>query len=198
MTHRAIVLVLALGFAACTPRAGAAQGVVDGGSVELETGARVRVTSRATGRFVGTLVGATSDSVRVELAGGSSVVIPRSAIAQLEVSAGVRRNGWRGAGIGLLAGAGVGGAIGLATYRRTECRDPLLDVLVCSLVDQTSRSVTVMTDAVVGATGGAIVGALIGQVGRERWVRLPLEHGLRIGVAPRLDGGMSIAVRASF
>jgi hypothetical protein len=149
----------------------------------------VRVTAPAAGPVVGTLVRATSDSVRLELASGSSIGYPTVGISRLELSAGVQHRGWKGAGIGLLVGAGIGGVVGLATYRRTECDEPVLELLVCSFVDRTSREVTVIADAAMVGTVGAIVGALIGHTGRESWIRVPLPHeGVRVGLVTATGG----------
>jgi len=55
--------------------------------------------------------------------------------------------------------------------------------------------------AVVGVAGGGLglaVGALLGARPRERWRRVPLDHGVRVGVAPTPDRGLALAVRASF
>jgi hypothetical protein len=189
---------MALGAVASVPRFIAAQSVSDRVSVDLASGARVRVTAPAAGRIVGTLLSATGDSIRVELANGSSVAFPVDGLSRLELSTGVQRRGWKGAGIGLLAGAGIGGVIGLATYRRTQCDEPLLETFVCSFVDQTSRQVTVIADAAMVGTVGAIVGALIGHVGRESWVRVPLlREGVRIGLATSMRtsrGAIEVAV----
>jgi hypothetical protein len=161
-------------------------------TVDLVAGSRVRVTVRPSEAFVGTVLAASNDSLRIELASGSSISLPASSLDRVELSAGVRRQGWKGAGIGLLSGAVVGGAIGLATYRRTECvPDPLAQIF-CDLVDYTSRQVTVVADAALGGTAGAIVGALIGHAGRETWVRVPT-FGERTRVG--LLGGTGIGVR---
>jgi hypothetical protein len=69
-------------------------------SIDLAPGARVRVTVPGMGRFVGTLPQATNDSLRIELASGSSITLPASRLTRLELSAGVQRHGWKGAGIG--------------------------------------------------------------------------------------------------
>ena len=153
-------------------------------SVVLAPGARVRVTTPATGRVVGTVVSTEDDSLRVALAGGSALVVPRSTLSGLELSAGRKGQGWRGAGIGLLVGAGIGGVIGFATYRRSECYDNPVEGFFCDLVNQTSRSVTVSSDAALGGLAGAIVGALVGQAsGREQWVPVTLGGtGVRVGV----------------
>ena len=176
------------------PRAGA-QASTHGASVDLLPGSRVRVTSPATGRLVGTLVAATDDSLRVALASGSSLSFPTAAVSGLELSAGVQRRAWKGAGIGLLIGAGVGGAIGFATYRRSECYDNAIEGFFCDIVNRTSRSVTVMSDAALVGTAGGIVGALIGQVGRESWVAVSLlRDRTRVGVVRRSGFGITIAM----
>jgi hypothetical protein len=184
MMRVGILLACVVGALGGLPRPAAGQ-APHGGSVELLPGARVRVSSPTAGRVVGTLMRASDDSVRIGLVGGTSVDLPTASLSALEVSAGVRRNGWRGAGIGLLVGAGVGGTIGLATYRRAECYDNVVEGFFCDLVNRTSRSVTVISDAAMAGTAGAIVGALVGHAGREQWVRVPLARdGLRLGLVP--------------
>ena len=191
----AITVALVLGSAAAASRTTEAQASPSSASVDLSPGARVRVTSPATGRVVGTLQPAADDSVRLELASGSSLSLPKSSLSDLEVSAGIRRDGWRGAGIGLLVGAGVGGVIGLATYRRAECYDNPIEGFLCDIVNRTSRSVTVVSDAAMVGTAGAIVGALIGHVGRESWVRVfLLRERTRVGVVRRSGFGVTIAM----
>ena len=191
-------VALMVGAAATALSSAAAQTAHDRVTVDLAPGARVRVTAPVTGRVVGTLVQATSDSFRVELASGSSIAFPATGVSRLELSAGVQRHGWKGAGIGLLVGASVGGVIGLATYRRTDCNEPLLETFVCSFVDRTSQQVTVIADAAMVGTVGAIVGALIGHAGRESWVRVPLPRdGTRVGLTTPLRGfssGLGIAI----
>jgi hypothetical protein len=189
-----VLVAIVIGASSGVPQRAMAQ-AARGASVDLLPGARVRVTAPATGRVVGTLLEASDDSVRVELAAGSSVALPTRGLGGLEVSGGVRRNGWRGAGIGLLVGAGVGGAIGLATYRRAECYDNVVEGFFCDIVNRTSRSVTVVTDAAMVGTAGAIVGALIGHVGRETWVRVPIVRAsTRVGLVGHTGLGVAIAM----
>ena len=192
------VVALAHGAVAGAPRRAPAQTVRDGTSVVVAPGARVRVSTPAAGRIVGTLLRASTDSVIIGVASGSSVAFPAAGVSQLELSAGVQRHGWKGAGIGLLVGAGVGGVIGLATYRRTECDEPILDLFVCSFVDRTSRDVTVIADAAMVGTLGAVAGALIGHAARESWVRVPLgREGSRVGFVTATPGsrhGIGLAV----
>ena len=179
-----VVMFTAFGSAASAPLPAMAQSARDEASIVVASGARVRVTTPGTGRVVGTLVSSTPDSLQIAVANGSSIAFPASSVSLLELSAGVQRRGWKGAGIGLLVGAGVGGVVGLATYRRTECDEPVLELLVCSFVDRTSREVTVIADAAMVGTLGAIAGALIGHAARESWVRIPLlREGTRVGLA---------------
>jgi hypothetical protein len=155
-------------------------------AMDLVPGSRVRITLPATKPFVGTLLGATSDSMRVQLASGSSVTLPTASLAAIELSTGVRRHPYRGALIGFASGAVVGAAIGFATYRRTDCIDDAVAQVFCGFIDGTSREVTVVGDAgLAGVVGGAI-GLVIGQSGRESWVRVPtLGERTRIGVVGR-------------
>jgi hypothetical protein len=188
-------LICVFGFVcAGSIRDAVAQSSTQGTSVVLMPGARVRVTTSAIGRVVGTLVDAADDSVRVEVSGGSTLTVSKANLGLLELSTGVRRHGWRGAGIGALVGVGIGGAVGLATYRRTDCQPDPLKQLLCDLVDRTSREVTVMADAAMIGTAGAIVGALIGQVGRESWVRVPMRRDARVGLVRGLGLGVRIGM----
>ncbi len=187
--------VIALALAGFAGRDAAAQSARQRLSIELAPGSRVRLTMPATKPFIGTVLGATSDSVSLELAGGSSVTLPVSGLSAIELSTGVRRHGYKGAAIGFLSGAMVGSAIGFATYRRAECvEDPLTQIL-CGFVDQTSRQVTVVSDAALAGTVGAALGAIIGHNGRESWVRVPaLGERTRVGMVGRSGVGVSIAM----
>jgi len=187
--------VLSITLAADVPRRAFAQSTEQRTSTHLAPGSRVRVTAPATGRFVGTLLQATDDSVRVELASGSSITLPPSRLTRVELSAGVQHHGWKGAGIGLLSGAVVGGAIGFATYRRSSCIPDALARIFCDLIDRTSREVTVAGDAALAGTAGAIVGALVGHVGRETWVTVPsVGERARLGLIGRSKIGVRIAI----
>ena len=193
-----VAVALAHTAVAGAPRRAPAQTARDEASVVVAQGSRVRVSTPAAGRIVGTLLRAATDSVVIEVASGSSLAFPAAGVSQLELSTGVQRRGWKGAGVGLLVGASVGAAIGLATYRRTDCDEPLLDAFVCSFVDRTSQQVTVIADAAMVGSVGAIVGALIGHAGHESWVRVPRPRdGTRVGLTTSLRGssrGLGIAI----
>jgi hypothetical protein len=176
----------------------AAQGASAPPAVSLSPGARIRVTSPGTDRFEGTFRGGTADSIQIGLENGASVALATSSLTRLELSAGVRRQGRRGAAIGLLVGAGVGGAIGLATYRIPECEPSLVEVIFCSVIEKTSREVTVIADATLVGTAGAVVGALIGHAGRETWVPVSLASPVRrVGFvlrSDRLGSGLGMSI----
>jgi len=163
-------LVIVVALSVCLPGEATGQSVMPHASMALAPGARMRVTLPGTEPFVGTLLLATNDSVRIDLASGSAITLPTSRLTRLELSAGVQRHGWKGAGIGLLSGAAVGGVIGFATYRRSSCVPNALAQIFCDLIDRTSREVTVAGDAALAGTAGALVGALIGRVGHETWI----------------------------
>jgi hypothetical protein len=185
----AITLALA-GFVA---RGASAQSSSPRLSMELAPGSRVRLTVPATKPFVGTLLGATSDSVQVQLASGSSVTLPLSGLSAIELSTGVRRHTYQGAALGFLSGAAVGGAIGFATYRRANCIDESLVQVFCSFVDGTSREVTVASDAALAGVIGGALGAMIGYRGHESWIQVPtLGARARVGMVRRSGVGISI------
>ena len=183
-------------FATCICGDVAAQTTAPHASFELMPGARVRATAPSTGTVVGNVLSASNDSVRIELAGGSSITLPTSRLTRLELSGGVQRHGWKGAGIGLLSGALVGGTIGLATYRKPSCEPDPVSLIFCGLITPVSREVTVMADVRNGGgAAGALVGALIGHAGRETWVRVPtFGAGTRVGLMGRSAIGVRIAL----
>ena len=187
----AVVVVLA----GCVAHDAFAQSAAPRLTIDLAPGSRVRITVPASKPFVGTLLGATSDSVRVGLASGSSVTIPMTGLSAIELSTGVRRHTYQGAVIGFFSGAAVGTAIGFATYRRTDCIDDPVAQVFCGFIDGTSREVTVVGDAaLVGVVGGAI-GLVIGHSGRESWVRVPtLGERTRIGMVGGSGVGVSVGL----
>jgi hypothetical protein len=144
---------------------------------------RVRVTSSAvpSGRAVGTLVGVDERTVTLRPSGKKEHVrLDKSAITHLEVS---RRRGNRGKAIGLgfLAGAVVGGAIGHADEQ--DCRP---EDFLCM------RGVSTAAGVVIGAPVGALIGLAVSH--GERWESTSSD-GLHVAIAPTKGGG---AVRLSF
>lgn len=98
----------------------------------------------------------------------ADLAIPRVAIAQLWVVEGKKGNFWAGAGIGLVAGAVIGGAIGST---QEFC------VLTCS-------SATFF-GVIIGAPVGGLLGGAVGsQIQSDRWRPLPVSD-LGVSVQPR-------------
>ncbi len=169
-----------------------AQVAASGATAVVAPGARVRVTTGGEAPFVGTLLRENADTLVAELPSGASLAVARPRVARLEVSGGVQRRTWQGAGIGLLAGAAVGAAVGFATYTRTDCGDSELgQVIVCPLVDGFSRNVAVYGDALLIGAAGSIVGALIGHAGHETWIPVSVA---RVGTAEVQPGARRVGL----
>jgi hypothetical protein len=133
-------------------------------SNELQPGARVRVTAPGivAGRYVGTVLSRSGDTLQLGGPNAAPVTLPMNRITSLEISRGKSR--LRGAGRGVLWGAPIGLVIGLATENSLEsCGD-----FGCSDASSTERGAYVVASVIGGAAWGAGIGAL---VGRERWER---------------------------
>jgi hypothetical protein len=147
-------------------------------------GSRVRVTAPASVSFVGTLVAVPDDSVRVLAENGANVTLPAAHLT-LERSTGLRSNRKRGAGIGFLSGALLGGLIGSATYSPSPCNGNVNE-RYCPEGEGVSRKTAVPLAAAVGGAAGAFAGALLGHSPRESWQRVPLSTGpSRVGLSER-------------
>jgi len=176
-----VAAALLLGAATALPLG--AQGTSGVTITGISTGARIRVAARDVQPFVGTLIRRMGDTLVVELPSGAALTIPEGRLTRLDVSGGVRRRTWQGAGIGLIAGAGIGTAVALASYRRTDCIDSAIaQGLVCPFIDDVSRQTTVFVDAALIGTAGTILGALIGHAGRETWIPVSLTEARRVGM----------------
>ncbi|MEP7226885.1 MAG: hypothetical protein ABI785_05960 [Gemmatimonadales bacterium] len=173
-----------LGLLAGLPLVGAAQA----GSA-LAPGARVRVKAIGSrGPWVqGELVNLTSDSVSIRVAEGADTVrLPRSTVAQVQVSRGIHARTGHGALLGLGIGAGAGLLLGVAAAAE-GCTG------FCE-INIGPEEVLAVTALLGGA--GAGIGALIGAVSHgERWQRVdwprvagrlaPTVHGRVLGITVR-------------
>jgi hypothetical protein len=126
-------------------------------------GSRARILSPVFGgRQVGTIGIVTGDTIQFR-AEEFSVSLTPAQITRIDVSAGTHTSKAKWAAIGFLVGAGVGAAIGSATY--TPCKDSF-----ACIGDIGGRKGNIAVGAFLGALSGGIAGALLGARGRESWV----------------------------
>lgn len=151
---------------------------------EVAPGARVRIRAPGivAGRYTGTVLSRTSDTIVVASSAAASVRVPVGSLTSVEVSRG--RSRARGAGKGALWGGGIGIGLGV------------LAAAAGSAEDYGGESdAEVITGSILG---GAIWGALIGAiVGSERWERydLPARTSLRLPAAPgRIAVALAVAI----
>ena len=148
----------------------------------VSAGERVRATiEEQSGKLTGTLEEWGSDTLYVVPDGASQDVRARaislSSLSRLEISRGQKSNAGKGAliggGIGLLLGGGM-------------------SIIAGSTVDTEVTSTDYLIFTGLVTVGGAGIGALIGSlIKSERWEEFPLDR-LRLGIAPRSDGGFQI------
>ena len=159
-------------------------------ATSVEPGDRVRIESEeVSGEF--TVVDRSSDAlvVRKDLTKKPST-IRVDAVTKLEVSRGQRSWRGRGALAGLLVGAGVGAAIGHATYEEHPCA--FFDLLCAQAPEDRA-----VFGAVLGLLPGAVIGAVIGNsLSREVWEDVPMTQQLRI--TPSAEGGVALGYTYSF
>jgi hypothetical protein len=150
--------------------------------LSLTPGMRVRVLAPgiSPSKVVGTISMVDDQSLTIDVPGRSEpILVLREKIARLDVSAG-HRSRWRDAAIG--AGIGAAGS-----------------ALACS-ANETKHSIVNNTDVTAGcALVGALLGLTIGAVipPGEYWNEMPATR-YRIGLAPRLDHGLNLAVAWNF
>ena len=140
----------------------------------IDVGRRVRVTTPGVpgrDRYAGRVVAVSADSLTLHRDGAKAPsAIPFASITRLEVSRGRHPSGWRGAGIGLVAGAAVGTIVGVATYQ--EKRGDCYLFVGCTADYREAKGISPSGGAILGAAGGMIVGTIVGRMVRsERWVR---------------------------
>jgi len=131
-------------------------------SNELQPGARVRVIAPGivAGRYVGTILTRSGDTLQLGGPNAAPVNVPVNRITSLEISRGKSR--LHGAGRGVLWGTPIGLVVGLASANSLEdCTD-----FGCGDASSGERGAYVLASTLGGALWGAGIGAL---VGRERW-----------------------------
>jgi hypothetical protein len=140
----------------------------------IPAGSRVRVRSPlVTGRYdryailgvryaIGSVVSATSDTLTFRADGDSTdtAIIPTPRILQIDIARGTHTNKKNGALMGLAAGLVAGEAIAAVTH--ASCQSDGCNGFYSPALLNTGR--------LIGALGGAIVGAWMGRRPSETWV----------------------------
>lgn len=154
----------------------------------VSVGERVRVSTESGETYVGLVSLATSGVIEV-LDEGTASSVPLSTVTRLEVSRGQKSNGRKGAVIGSLSGALSGAVIGFSLGD-----DPPLfsEAFFFSAGEKAGIGF------LLGAGGGAIIGALIGKaIHAEQWEEVPLER-LRVSIVPQSDGRLRLGFSVRF
>lgn len=135
---------------------------------EVQPGARVRISAPGivAGRYVGTVLTRSADTVELGAPGTSPIKVPLARITSIEVSRGSSRA--LGAGRGVLWGAPIGLVVGVVAAAGTDSDPYCFDY--CSTSGSYKAGI-VAASTVAGALWGAGIGAL---VGRERWERFEI------------------------
>lgn len=125
---------------------------------------------------IGTFVRLAGDSIIITDSTGALHQVHLGRGRRWEVSEGMRRHNLRGMGIGLLVGAGIGAAIGLASYEKPDCSQQQFLCL------DFGPGVAAAAGAVMFAVPGMVIGGIAGSAKREQWRRVP--QGTSLIVAP--------------
>ena len=159
---------------------------------DVPHGTRVRVRHVGGRPMVGTLVGISSDSVRVRTVEAGDVALPAGSVIALDRSLGRERRFWRNFGLTAVAIAASGGILGAVTYEPCESTG----FLSCLMVPE-SHGEAFLYGAAFGSVIGIPVGALVGYaVESERWAPVEGFGERRVSVRPIV--GRRIGVSATY
>jgi hypothetical protein len=137
----------------------------------VQAGSRVRILSPVLGdeKQTVTVVSSTSDALVFRQNGQAAPQsLSSGAITRMEISTGTRAHKAKGALIGLLAGAAVGGIVGYATWQRPTCKDPN-NSFGCIAIDFGPGG-NAGFGAAFGGIVGTLAGALVGIHSTDTWV----------------------------
>ena len=153
---------------------------------EVQPGARVRIVAPGivAGRYVGTVLSRSADTITVGSSNSLPIALPTTRIESLEISRGKSRAD--GAIRGIKWGAPIGAVLGLAFIAAIND-----DCYECGFSSD-SKAGFVALETLGGAMWGAGIGAL---VGRERWQSFDLQRRSALGIGPH---GPTLALRLEF
>ena len=121
--------------------------------------------------------------------GESPILVPRDAISSVDVR---RRESKKGLGvvIGLIAGGGIGYAIGAATSG-PGCQGGETGFPLCTL-DELGKP----AGAILGVVGGAVLGLIVAP--GAKWEKnVPLDH-IHVGLGPTRNRGIGLSLSVAF
>ena len=108
-----------------------------------------------------------------------------TSVTRLSSGQGTRGHFWAGAGIGLLGGALIGGAIGSTT-----------ELCLDSCTAAQARSGAITAGVILGGAAGFLLGGVIGTLIRSDWSSSASFNDHRVSVGPRLDApGFTVDIR---
>ena len=157
-------------------------------------GARVRVVdaSRAGPPLTGQLIRMAGDTVIISSAAATQTALVVTPEHRFEVSSGRHGRTLRGIGLGFLAGAAVGAALGLALYEKPDCTP---NVFLCLDV---GPGASAAAGAVLVGVPGLLIGGIVGaNFHHETW-RLVEHQPFRVGVAPAGHRGVLLTLSLPF
>jgi hypothetical protein len=157
-------------------------------------GERVRVVDVASGApvYTGSLVRLAGDTVVISSGSAATTPVALGTARQLEVSQGMHPRTAQGMGIGLLVGAGVGAAIGFATYHKPDCGP---QQFLC--LDYGPGLPAVAGAAILGLSG-LLIGAIAGSNSTaETWKPVDRSR-IRVSLAPAAGGRVAFGGSIAF
>ncbi len=139
--------------------------------VEAQPGARMRIQAPGivAGRYVGTVISRTADTLVLGSPTSAPVRVPVSRITSAEVSRGNSRG--LGAVQGLKWGVPIGLAVGVLLAAGTSNPDDQYCIDNCGQTDSEYKRNIIIASLFSGAFWGAGIGAI---VGHERWERFDI------------------------
>jgi len=168
--------------------AGEAAEVVTGKWVRITTGSALAAAKPRT--IEGTVQSLDEKTLVLGRAGQSPISVARDAISSVDVR---RRESKKGLGvvIGLIAGGGIGYAIGAATSG-PGCQDRELDIFRLCTLDEVGKP----AGAILGVVGGAVLGLLVAP--GTKWEKnVPLDH-IHVSLGPTRHRGIGLTLSVAF